>query len=213
MSVLDRSRQCVVTALLCRMPGFWTVSTLSAQKAELLQLHYESHREMVDGIRSEWLALSGKDFRAKRFPGGNWYLSDQPAAGASLTFKHRFLTDLEMDFSVYRSPVLIAGFGAEEIRSYLAKEQGKYAKRGLAIRAARAEKAPGGGMPFMGHTYWKVTYDLEDRVKGETKYDLVEYVTVSDDQKNYRLRFRGSPGIFDKHALATDRELSRFSLD
>lgn len=168
---------------------------------------------MIDGIRSEWLSLSGQDIEVRRFPGGNWILADEVAPGASLTFKHRFLPDLEMDFSAYRSRALISDFSEEQIRYYVTGVQRIHAKDGLTVRGARAEKAPVGGMPFMGQSYWKVTYDLVDKSKGVKRQVIVDYVTVSDDQKNFRLRFRGAPGTFEKQALATDEELSRFTLN
>lgn len=213
MSRLWQSWPFICIGLFSGLPGFSSDSALFGQTSAPLPIQHESHREMIDGIHSEWLALSGQNFNARRFPGGNWYLADEAAPGASLTFEHRFLPDLKMDFSAYRSTALISDFSAREIRSYLAKEQKNYAKAGLTIRGARAEKAPVGSMPFMGTTYWKVTYSVIDKAKNEKKYAIIDYVTVSDDQMNFRLRFRGAPGAFEKQALATDQELSRFTLN
>lgn len=169
--------------------------------------------EQFDGMESRYLQFSGNGFQARRFSGGDWVLASEPSPGASLSFYHRLVPDLAMDYSVFSSSDLFDELSESKLRAYVAKLSSQYKSRKLLMAEPGASKAPVGSMPLMGSSYWEIRYSLVDPVTKNHKAAVLEFVTVSSDGRNHRLRFTGPPESLEPMEATLRSELSRFMVE
>ena len=159
------------------------------------------------------LELKGDGFLGRRAFSPNWYPDDERPAGSSISFRNRLLPDVRMQFSAYDSTELIGALDEKGLKQYLAKQMNEYRKDRLLLQNAQAERAAVGSIPFMGKSYWKISFDLMDVDSRKYRYSVVDFVTVVDDKYNYRLRFTGSEKSLGRQSSAMKRELSLFSMN
>jgi len=181
--------------------------------AQPLEIELNEVDVKVDGMRSHYLELNGHGFKGKRFPGGNWVLSEDAPGGASVRFFHRYQTEIFMDFAVFEDAVLIKDYSESGLKKYVLSLKPDYARQGFKLAGARAAKAPVGSMPFMGGSYWKITYTLIEAQTGRIQKSVVEFVSVDEEQNNYRLRFSGPAVLVEKFEGKFVDEVGRFTLD
>lgn len=182
-------------------------STLSGAP---LALSVEAVSEMSDGMQTSYFKLTGEGFEGRRFSGGYWVLSDTPGEGASLSFYHRFGPDVFMHFSVFSTSELLSSYEENDLRGYLASIMRQSAKKDSKIIEPTAALAPDGVLPFMGGRYWKIRYKLADRDTGSVSMHVLEYLSIGDQDENFRLRFIGPPQEFMSLEAGFEGEISKF---
>lgn len=193
--------------------AFFTIGLISSGLSAASQpaaLSVRPVSEQADGLESKYLEITGSDIEVRRFTGGNWYLLEQTAEDASVSFAHRFIPGALMDLSVYASNQLIESFDDQAIKDYITQLGQSLMGSGLLLASPQASKAPVGAVPFMGSTYWKISYTLVNSSTKQAEFARVEYVTRTEDGKNYRLRFTAAPDVSAQYEAAYERELSLF---
>lgn len=184
-----------------------STSTLSGTP---LALSAQAVSETSDGMQTSYFKITGRGFEGRRFSEGNWVLSDSPGAGASLSFYHRFGPDVFMHFGVFSGSHLIKNYEENELRRYLASLIGHYAKDNYEIVEPVASKAPDGIIPFMGGRYWRIRYKLADRDTNSIVMHVLEYLSLDEQDRNFRLQFIGPPEDFLRLEAGFERERSKF---
>jgi len=181
--------------------------------AQPLDLQLQLVDETVDGMQSRYIELVGRDFKGKRYPADIWIAAEERPSDASVRFIHRFQTELVMDFAVYASTELLEDYSESNLKKYVFSLQSTYGRQGFRVEGARAVKAPVGSMPFMGGTYWKISYNLMANGTGELLRSVIEFVSVGAGNRNYRLRFSGPAVLFKKFQQNFPAEVGRFTLE
>lgn len=202
----------ILLSLLCGLPGLRADTPPVWQPYAPLLLQSESHREVIDGIDSEWVTLSGQNFRARWFPGGDWLISSH-RQGASLTFSQRVDTDLQMRLYLYPASDALGDFSESSLRAYATSIPAQFPGWRLVDARFSFESAKLGSLLLMDAAYRKVSYNLapKDGV-AESRY-VCDLISILGDGRIFVLRFIGN----ERFIGATERDLSsdlgRFMVD
>ncbi len=180
--------------------------------ARPLEIELNEVDEEVDGMRSHYLELTGTDFKGKRFPGGNWVLAEDAPGQASIRFFHRYQPELFMDFAVFADTDLMGDYSESSLRNYVLELKKNCIREGVELSGARAAKAAVGSVPFMGSGYWKISYSVVDSRSGQVRESVVEFVSVDEKNRNFRLRFSGPERLVEQFESSFADEAGRFTL-
>lgn len=152
---------------------FVALSSVLYARNQPSALSVKSVNEQVDGLESRYLEFTNSDVNVRRFTNGNWVLLEETAEGASVSFSHRFMPDVLMDLGVYQSDQLLEELSEQAMRNYVARLKEKYKRSGFMMSGTRALKAPVGAVPFMGSSYWRISYEL---INASTKQAEVAFI-------------------------------------
>lgn len=192
-------------ALLAAVPEAWPPPAPIALQAE-------SRQERIDGMDTRWLELTGQNFKARWFPGGDWFLSEGQS-DASLAFVQRVDPSLQMRLFLYPATGSLPDFDESSLQAYAASIPVQFPGWKLADAPLSFEEAPLGGLLLLDAAYRKVSYQLVPKNGVAPPIHVCELLSILEDGRLFVLRFVGSDRFIRVIEKELSAEIGRFMLE